>query len=336
LFRPFFAFLLASLAFLGSVRDAGAESIRARVRLFGACADTAALAGELSRRGVELEVLAPDAEAPLVVALAVDVTPGGAHHAALTLLDESGARDDRTLEARNCSELRAAAAWVLISLARERKALREAPSPSPVAVFPDAPASVTPAAPVSEPQQSPTRDTVSAVAVPRQKAETRSFRLATAFALGVGMTDELAFGARLSAEYAALRTLGVRLSALSLSTSGIRAEEAVASIDRRALQLAAVLRPESLPLWLAGGVELGVLDASATGLATSGEDAATWLSLPIAGGADLPLLAKVLSLHVAGGLAFAPSAYRLTASDQTLLRASQLEIRAEFGLSGRL
>lgn len=336
-FRSLCAFLLVSEAFPSAASAADAESIRARVRLFGACADTEALAGELARRGVTLEVLAPDvASAPFVVALSVDVAPNGTHHAALTVLDASGARDDRALDARSCAELRAAAAWVLISLVREREARRESapPAESPVAAFPDVPASARPAAPPTAPD-TPARDHGVASTDPRRPFPP-AFRFGTALALGFGMTDEVAVGALVSAEYAAWRFLGVRLGAQSLSATGIHAEEAVASLNRRALSLSAVLRADRLPVWLSGGVEAGVLAASATELAVPGDDRASWFSLPLAAGASVPLFDRVLELHLAGGAAFAPYPYRLRASGETLMKPSQLEIRTEFGLTGRL
>jgi hypothetical protein len=335
-FRSFCAFLLTSVAFLGAAREAGAESVRARVRLFGACADTGALAAELARRGVLLEVLAPDAgAAPFVVAVSVDVASNGRHQAALSVLDADGARDDRALDARDCGELRAAVAWVLVSLVREREAQRAAPpTQPPVAAFPDAPASPprpSPAAAVD----TPVRDG-GAVSVSPQPEPPRAFRVGTAFSLGFGMTDQVALGAVVSAEYATLPFLGVRLSAWSLSASDIRAEEAVVSIDRRAAQLSVVLRLDGVPLWLAGGVEAGLLSAGARGLAEQGEDEAGWVSLPISAGATVPLFAEVLELHVAGGAAWAPYPYRLRASGETLMSPSTLEIRTEFGLTGRL
>jgi hypothetical protein len=335
-FRSFCAFLLVSVAFLGAAREASAESIRARVRLFGACADSAPLAAELARRGVVLEVLAPDAgAAPFVVAVSVDVAANGRHQAALTVLDAAGARDDRRLDARDCGELRAAVAWVLVSLVREREAQRAPPpTPPPVAAFPDAPSSAPRLSPTGA-VDTPVRDAGAASVTP-QPAAPRAFRVGTAFALGFGMTDQVALGALVSAEYAALPFLGVRLSAWSLSASDIRAEEAVISIDRRAAQLSLVLRLDGVPLWLTGGVEAGLLSAGARGLAEQGEDEAGWVSLPISAGATVPLFAEVLELHVAGGAAFAPYPYRLRASGETLMSPSPLEIRTEFGLTGRL
>jgi hypothetical protein len=334
-FRSFCAFLLASVAILSAARGASAESIRARVRLFGACADTGALAAELARRGVLLEILAPDVgAAPFVVAVSVEVASNGRHQAALSVLDAAGARDDRALDARDCGELRAAVAWVLVSLVREREVQREAPPiEPPVAAFPDAPASA-PRPSLVAGVDTPVRGQ-GPLSVPFQ-APPRAFRVGTAFALGFGMTDEVALGALVSAEYAALPFLGVRLSVWSLSATDIRAEEALASIDRRAAQLAVVLRPESMPLWFAGGVEAGLLSASATGLAEHGEDEAGWLSLPASAGATVPLFAEVLELHVAFGAAFAPYPYRLRASGATLMSPSPFEIRTEFGLTGRL
>lgn len=328
------------LAALGThARDALAESMRARVRLFGACADTEALVRELARRGVELEVLSSEATAaPYVVALSVEVAPGGTHRAALTLLDASGARDDRTLDARDCREITAAAAWVLISLSRERKA-SPATTPAPeasVASFPEPPRG--PVAVVASPPSAPRLDRGQVTRPATESAMTPPLRVGTAFALGIGLTDELATGAVLSLDYAAFASvpLSLRVAARFLSTRGIRAEEAVLSLERRTVELGVVLRPSALPLFVAAGVEGGLLSAGASGLSPPRDDSSGWFAVPIGAGVDLPLFSQILELHLGGGLAYTPLPYRFTASGATLERASQWEIRSEFGLSGRL
>jgi hypothetical protein len=295
-------------------------------------------------RGRGAELAAPGtgsdgatADVPLRVEVSVHESAPGTFSAFIALRSGS-AFDTRHVEARECTNLRSALAWLLVILAQQRATAREPRSPPPTAAFPP-PAPIGRSAPaVLEPPPERARQGRPV----RLGGATSSERAVGEWAVGASWTGALglvaapAFGPVFFGRYRPpsvwLPTLQV--SVLRLATMGLEREGTSISVVRQAARLGAwVSIGESVHFGIAA--ELGQLVAEGHGaqLSRGSRDTALWFTMAVPVRLALPVVARTLSAEVGAELDYMPIPYAFRYdSGETLASTRSFEGRAEVGL----
>jgi hypothetical protein len=308
----------------------------------GPCEDVVDLAEQVRKRGAELA--APGAgsdgaaaDVPLRAEVSVRESAPGSF-SAFVALRSGAAFDRRHLEARDCTNLRSALAWLLVVLAQQRATDREPRSfPSSAAFPPLAPGERS--APVV--LQPPSERARRGVRVPGGNARSPE-RAVSEWGVGASWTGALglvtapAFGPVFFGRYrppsAWLPTLQVSL--LRLTTMGLEREGTSISVVRQAARLGAwVSIGESVHVGVAA--ELGQLVAEGYGsqLSHGSRDTALWFTMAVPVRLALPVVARTLSAEVGAELDYMPIPYAFRYdSGETLASTRAFEGRAEVGL----
>ncbi|MGC4094597.1 MAG: hypothetical protein QM756_43110 [Polyangiaceae bacterium] len=353
--RSAFGVLLVSALGL-VVHDARAESrVRARVLWSGACEDAAALERELRERGVALEAPTDTDKEAVSLAISVRLLANSRWDARLLVADASGREHERHIEVKNCLELRAALAWVLLVLAREgvvptqERVLSSSASFAPASpsstpegdssdqAQPRA-ASVAPAPPVGSP---PKFISVQPAPAERPRRTPGALRLGTYFAGAFGLLPEAALGPAVYAEYQpharyvpAFSLGAFQLATLSYTTGGVTLD--VARVGGRAgVRIDSGWKPLSFALALEGGRLTGA--GSGAALQTGRTQSALWLAAELGPTLRAPLIGNVLAGELGVSVAATPFKYSFRFGDGAELSLSEnVELRMVAGLSAKL
>lgn len=307
---------------------------------------------EMLARGVRVYTNdTPNGEGPFL-SISVQPKAGVGWAAQLELEGPGGSHESRLVEARNCSDLQRAVAWVLATFAREGSASATATASEGTVGVPaasetgESAASLVQATPAPSVAQSPSR--VSSAAPDertRTEPSTRSsasrFALGTSFVAGVGWLPTLALGPSLHAEYGprsgSRPTL--RLSVARLVSLPFERGEVTLQVDRMLANVSLLFASGFAPLKLKVGLEAGTFRGAGTGSAPfrPGSERLLWLAAELGAQLRLAFLRDVLHAEFGASGAYAPLSYSLEAGDGHSLAASKpFEFRMVAGLGATL
>jgi hypothetical protein len=316
--------------------------LHAEVDWRGPCHDAVDLGEQVRARGAELAATAPgsdgaDAATSLRVEVSVRESAPGAFSAFIAL--RSGAAfDTRRVEARECTKIRSALAWLLAILAQQRATAREPRRSLSTAAFPSPSPVERPAPIVMEPP--PARRLRGLPARARgttpPKRAVREWAFGTSFFGALGLVAAPAFGPVFFGRYRPpsvwLPTLQV--SMLRLATIGLEPDGTSISLVRQAARVGAwASLGESVHFGIAS--ELGQLVAEGYGsqLSHGSRDTALWFAMAVPVRLSLPVVAKTLAAEIGAELDYTPIPYTFGyGSGTTLTSTRSFEGRAEVGL----
>jgi hypothetical protein len=316
--------------------------LHADIDWHGPCHDAADLGEQVRARGAELAAPGArtdwaDAGTLLRVEINVHESAPGAFSAFITL--RSGAAfDSRRLDARECTKLRSAVAWLLAILAQQRATDREPPRSPSTAAFPS-PSTGERSAPVvlEPPPERALRGPPARVrsSKPPKRAVTE-WGFGASFCGALGSVSVPAFGPVFFGRYrppsAWVPTLQV--SMLRLATLGLESDGTSISLVRQAARLGAwASLGETVHFGIAS--ELGQLVAEGYGsqLSYGGRDTALWFAMAVPVRLSLPVVARTLAAEIGAELDYTPIPYTFRyASGATLTSTRSFEGRAEVGL----
>jgi len=328
-------------------RASAAPSVQAHIEWHGDCQDDRAVSEEMLARGVRVYTSdTPNGEGPFLwISVQPNARVGWA--ARLELEGAGGSRESRLVEARNCSDLQRAVAWVLATFAREASATA-ATSERTV----DVPAGSETGQPATSPVEAASAPSAAqspslvGSAAPDERARSDSstspsasrFALGTSFVAGIGWLPTPALGPSVHAEYGP-RTGSrptLRLSVARLASLPFERGEVSLRVDRIFANASMLFASGLAPLKLKVALEAGTFRGAGTGPPPfrPGSERLVWLAGELGAELRFAFLRDVLHGEFGASGAYAPLSYSLEASDgQSLVVSKNLEFRVVAGLA---
>lgn len=321
-------------------------AVSAQVVWAGPCEDGDQLARELRERGIAFVALSHDGSNPAALRLSVET-----HHedseseaevvANVELSDAFGNRESRRVDVTHCELLHPALALILASFAeRQNLGSSSQEPPSAGSAQPEERVLSVPALPDAHARATPRPDELAISAVPRHASTFGELRLGTHTLAGLGWAGAAALGMAVQLEWRPSERWPFWIAGGYVHLPTPVSDESAPDVAwlRGFGRLVGTVGTPIAPLKLSLGAEWGEMQASAPSSANRQTGHAPWYAVTAMPRVDVRLIGNVLFLQALSGLAFAPVRYtlRYADTDRVLVRSSQLEWRAELGLSVRL